>query len=228
MPASDRTTAQNPLGAYILRRLGELNISSHSELARRIGKSHTYVRHLIEGLNPQTGRPISPTLESIDALAHGLRVSEEALTAIARGVDPDKALAGVSVSPDAVLIPDLSRLPDAERERVKAVLQATGEAMVKAELAAWQPVAQIGADFRPPTKKVSKKAWCIPADLKEPVTKVEVELMKKLDPSTLGDLGPQQDERFWHYPRQERIQRLRYWVSEEEEFFSEDAEEGTG
>lgn len=75
----------NPLGNFILRRMEELGIRSQVELSKKIGKSHTYVRQLIEGCNPSTGKPISPTVAAIEALAKGLRVDPDVLIKISRG-----------------------------------------------------------------------------------------------------------------------------------------------
>lgn len=85
--------SKNPLGDYIRTKRNELNLSQN-QLAKRAGVSHSYIKQLEEGLNPSTGRPISPTAATFAKLAKGLsRPSEpvdvDALLRIARGESPE-------------------------------------------------------------------------------------------------------------------------------------------
>jgi transcriptional regulator with XRE-family HTH domain len=84
--------SKNPLGDYIHKRRSELNLSQN-QLAKRAGVSHSYIKQLEEGLNPSTGRPISPTAITFAKLAKGLSqpsdpVEVDALIRIAHGASP--------------------------------------------------------------------------------------------------------------------------------------------
>ncbi|MBO9542699.1 helix-turn-helix domain-containing protein [bacterium] len=84
--------SKNPLGDYIRTRRDELNLSQN-QLAKRAGVSHSYIKQLEEGLNPSTGRPISPTAATFAKLAKGLSrpsdpIDIDALLRISRGEAP--------------------------------------------------------------------------------------------------------------------------------------------
>ncbi|NLU50662.1 MAG: helix-turn-helix domain-containing protein [Syntrophomonadaceae bacterium] len=61
----------NTLGEFIgsVRRRKGLSLR---DLATRCGLSHSYIDSLEKGLDPRTGKPVSPTLETIQKLADGL------------------------------------------------------------------------------------------------------------------------------------------------------------
>lgn len=73
------------LAEFVKERRGELRISQR-ELAKRSGLSPTYIANIELGVNPSTGKPISPTIDAMQALSKGLGVSYEELDRVARGL----------------------------------------------------------------------------------------------------------------------------------------------
>lgn len=53
------------------------------DFANELGISHTYLKNLEEGVNPQTKKPISPTLDKLEAISKTLNVSLEYLVELA-------------------------------------------------------------------------------------------------------------------------------------------------
>jgi transcriptional regulator with XRE-family HTH domain len=94
----ERHMLENPLGEFILQERLRQGISQ-TELARRSDVSISYLAQIEQGCNPKTGRPISPTMDKVEKLAKGLKVSPDALAAILRGTpspnEPTKQSPGV-------------------------------------------------------------------------------------------------------------------------------------
>ena len=68
----------NGLGEYLLNERKKRNMSLR-EFADLIGISHTYLKKLETGINPNTGKPVSPTLEMLSDISKSLHVSLEYL-----------------------------------------------------------------------------------------------------------------------------------------------------
>lgn len=108
------------LAEFVKERRGELRISQR-ELAKRSGLSPTYIANIELGVNPSTGKPISPTIDAMQGLAKGLSVSYEELDRVARGL-PRYPTTHPGWSPEVEeAIRLLDRLPEDHR---KAMLQA--------------------------------------------------------------------------------------------------------
>lgn len=76
--------ANTPIGTFVRLRREHLGVSQ-SEIARRADKSQSYIGQLEQGFNPNTGKPISPTLDAIEDLAKALKVSDDLLYAVFKG-----------------------------------------------------------------------------------------------------------------------------------------------
>ena len=68
----------NGLGEYLLNERKKRNMSLR-EFADLIGISHTYLKKLETGINPNTGKPVSPTIEMLCDISKSLHVSLEYL-----------------------------------------------------------------------------------------------------------------------------------------------------
>ena len=68
----------NGLGEYLLNERKKRNMSLR-EFADLIGISHTYLKKLETGINPNTGKPVSPTIEMLSDISKSLHVSLEYL-----------------------------------------------------------------------------------------------------------------------------------------------------
>lgn len=71
-------TNNNGLGEYLLNERKKRNMSLR-EFADLIGISHTYLKKLETGINPNTGKPVSPTIEMLSDISKSLHVSLEYL-----------------------------------------------------------------------------------------------------------------------------------------------------
>lgn len=72
----------NGLGEYLLNERKKRNMSLR-EFADLIGISHTYLKKLETGINPGTGKPVSPTIEMLSDISKSLHVSLEYLLEMA-------------------------------------------------------------------------------------------------------------------------------------------------
>ena len=68
----------NGLGECLLNERKKRNMSLR-EFADLIGISHTYLKKLETGINPNTGKPVSPTIEMLSDISKSLHVSLEYL-----------------------------------------------------------------------------------------------------------------------------------------------------
>lgn len=68
----------NGLGEYLLNERKKRNMSLR-EFADLIGISHTYLKKLETGINPNIGKPVSPTIEMLSDISKSLHVSLEYL-----------------------------------------------------------------------------------------------------------------------------------------------------
>ena len=68
----------NGLGEYLLNERKKRNMSLR-EFADLIGISHTYLKKFETGINPNTGKPVSPTIEMLSDISKSLHVSLEYL-----------------------------------------------------------------------------------------------------------------------------------------------------
>lgn len=114
------------LGKFMIQRMTELDIPSQSALARKIGKSPSYVRQLINGINPSTGGPIVPSTETWDALARALRVTSDQLKRIRKGEDPQKVLAAPAAEAPGFVLPMGKHPPTDEERRIAAAAAELG------------------------------------------------------------------------------------------------------
>ncbi|MEN6326043.1 MAG: XRE family transcriptional regulator [Syntrophomonas sp.] len=72
----------NELGKFLKRIRAEKDLSLR-ELSARTGLSHSYLNNLENGADPRTGKPVSPTLPTLDKLAKGLDVPIDNIICIA-------------------------------------------------------------------------------------------------------------------------------------------------
>jgi|GEM_PF-2475024 len=79
----------NNLGIFIEKKIKEMHISER-EISSRCGISHSYINQIIKGVNPRTGKPISPTLSTFEKLSKGLDISADDLQKIARGYSEEE------------------------------------------------------------------------------------------------------------------------------------------
>lgn len=66
----------NELGEFLKEIRAEKNLTLR-DLANLTGLSHSYLHNLETGLDPRTGRPVSPTVASLEKLAAGLGIPVE-------------------------------------------------------------------------------------------------------------------------------------------------------
>lgn len=79
----------NYLGNFLEKKIKSMQISER-EISSRCGISHSYINQIIKGVNPRTGKSISPTLSTIEKLSKGLEISVEDLQKIARGYSEEE------------------------------------------------------------------------------------------------------------------------------------------
>jgi len=79
----------NYLGNFLDKKIKEMKISER-EISSRCGISHSYINQIIKGVNPRTGKAISPTLSTLEKLAKGLGISIDDLQKIARGYSEEE------------------------------------------------------------------------------------------------------------------------------------------
>lgn len=69
---------ENTLGKYLHDERLKRNMSLR-EFSELLGISHTYLKKLETGYNPSTGKPVSPTIETLSEISKALHVSLEYL-----------------------------------------------------------------------------------------------------------------------------------------------------
>jgi len=79
----------NYLGKFLEKKIKEMNVSER-EISARCGISHSYINQIIKGVNPRTGKSISPTLSTLEKLSKGLNVTSNDLQKIARGIPEEE------------------------------------------------------------------------------------------------------------------------------------------
>lgn len=91
---------------------------SLGDVAERSGLSRFYILRLERGIDPRTGKPISPTTRTIKALAKAFEIPEEEVARIAMGRKGDLPASAIPLVP----IPVLGRIhagrPDVVEEQV--------------------------------------------------------------------------------------------------------------
>lgn len=80
---------QNHIGNFLKEHLTANNISERN-LAKKCKMSHSYLNQIIKGCNPTTGKPISPTIKTLEKLSEGLNLDVDSLQQIARGINPQE------------------------------------------------------------------------------------------------------------------------------------------
>jgi transcriptional regulator with XRE-family HTH domain len=68
----------NKLGTFIEQSRVEKGLSQR-ELAELSDISHSYLNSIEKGISPQSGKPVSPTIETLEKIAQGLNISLEEL-----------------------------------------------------------------------------------------------------------------------------------------------------
>lgn len=82
---------ENKLGEYLKseREKRKMSLRDFSEL---LGISHTYLKKLETGCNPTTGKPVSPTIETLSEISKSLNIPLEYLLKVAGYVKDDNNL----------------------------------------------------------------------------------------------------------------------------------------
>jgi transcriptional regulator with XRE-family HTH domain len=76
------------LGKYLLFLLKQKDWTVQ-RLAKEAGLSHVYVGNLVKDVDPRTGKPVKPTLDTLDLLGKALRVPYYKLAESYYGRNPD-------------------------------------------------------------------------------------------------------------------------------------------
>lgn len=104
----------NSLGKFIAKLRAEKGLSLR-ELAECTGLSHSYLHNLEIGSDPRSGKPLSPTIPTLEKLSAGLSVSLHELIALIRGNEIDTVPAVANVlgptpvnNPEAETVPELA------------------------------------------------------------------------------------------------------------------------
>ena len=71
------------------KKIKEMNISER-EISARCGISHSYINQIIKGINPRTGKSISPTISTLEKLSKGLDITPNDLQKIVRGIPEEE------------------------------------------------------------------------------------------------------------------------------------------
>ena len=69
---------ENTLGKYLHNEREKRNMSLR-EFSELLGISHTYLNKLENGIDPRYGKPVSPTIETLNEISKALHVSLEYL-----------------------------------------------------------------------------------------------------------------------------------------------------
>jgi transcriptional regulator with XRE-family HTH domain len=77
----------NQLGKFIEHKRRELGLSLRA-FAEMCGISHSYLDSLEKGMDARSGKPVSPTIETLQKLASGLKMSLIDILCIGGFVDP--------------------------------------------------------------------------------------------------------------------------------------------
>lgn len=82
---------ENTLGDYLRNERKKRNMSLR-DFSELLGISHTYLNKLENGKDPRNGKPVSPTIETLNEISKSLNVSLEYLLKMAGYVDNDNSL----------------------------------------------------------------------------------------------------------------------------------------
>lgn len=117
----------------IIRQYREQHSMSRREFGRKCGLSNAYISILESGVNPRTGEPLSPTVETYQKIAQAMGISINALfsmlgddelitfNAVADSSDKQKLLDFIEQLPDDQL-PTYRALLELPIERLQAVV----------------------------------------------------------------------------------------------------------
>lgn len=108
------------LGELVKAKRQELGLSLR-ELAKLTGLSHGYIHNLETGGGSSSGRPMSPTIETLEALAKGLALPYERLERAARGL-PELPPSQVPTDEVLRLAEDLMKVEEEKRAAIRALL----------------------------------------------------------------------------------------------------------
>ena len=108
----------NKLGNFVREKRGEMSLR---DFAKQCGDiSHTQIDSIERGVDPRTGKPVKPTIETLAKIAKGTGVSISYLAALANNENPEQ---GYYTNPETALLaeeaakdPDMRLLLDAKRD----------------------------------------------------------------------------------------------------------------
>lgn len=75
------------LSAFVREKRGDMSLREFAKLCSNI--SHTQIDSIERGVDPRTGKPVRPTVETLSKIAKGTGVSVAYLAALANGDDTD-------------------------------------------------------------------------------------------------------------------------------------------
>lgn len=82
----------------LIKEFRTIHKMSLRDFAQRCGLSHTYISALEKNIDPRTGKPIAPTLDTVKYVAHGMNTSVEE---ILKGIDEQQSfIVNKDISPD--------------------------------------------------------------------------------------------------------------------------------
>lgn len=83
------------LSEFVRNKRGNLSLRDFAKLCDNI--SHTQIDCIEKGYDPRTGKPIRPTVDTLERIAKGTGVSVSYLAALASGEEPQKNKSGVRI-----------------------------------------------------------------------------------------------------------------------------------
>lgn len=116
------------IGSIIQKHLTETG-TSQRQFAKNCGLSNGYISMLVNGANPKTGKPLTPSLGALMSLSKGLDVSLDELLAYADDINVSISIPPQSdVSADEQALLDLFRLvPEEQKDLVFSMIKAALE-----------------------------------------------------------------------------------------------------